>query len=700
MLQSVVMMAAIYDPWIVVASVGLAIFTSFVALDLVQRVNVRDRLIARTWCAGGSLVMGTGIWASHFVGMKAHSLPVPIGYSYGLTGLSWVAAVCASGFLLWMVRRESVSRLGLLLSATVFALGVGATHHVGMMALQMEPGALWDLRLVAASVVLLWLGGWLALWLFFRQRAAPPRRVVQLASAMGIGLTLISAHYVNMQGASYLDGSICRSADELGGEGLLMMIIAATVLMQVLTLTTSLLDARLRGHAQSLSHSLREANSQLQEATEELHRRAVLDPLTNLPNRAFFDERLEDARAGGLRKLAVLFVDLDGFKPVNDSFGHSLGDSVLREVADRVRRVLRTGDTVARLGGDEFVVLMEHVLHTADCSNVARRILEAIDRPFGQVEPALRISASVGIAMHPDQGPKTSLLAHANAAMYAAKRAGGGHYAFFEPHMITNAHEQLSLQTELRDAIERGELVLHYQPKIDSRRREVAGVEALLRWNHPVRGIISPGVFIPVAERFGLICQLGHWVIEEACRQMKDWDAAGLPMRVAINLSAHQLHEADLVDRIGAALQRHGVAPSQLLCEITETVTMEDVRATQEVFGRLASIGVFIAIDDFGTGYSSLSYLRQLRARQLKIDRSFIGDLETSADARAVVDAVVRLAHALGLRVVAEGVETAGQRDILVGMGCDELQGFFFARPMPADQMLVWSRRRPMMARG
>ncbi|WP_295540406.1 EAL domain-containing protein [uncultured Pseudacidovorax sp.] len=697
------MMVSSLDPWIVAVSVILSILVAFVALDLGQRVQAGDPGLSRTWCVGGALVMGTGIWATHFVGMMAHLLPVPVGYSYGFTGLSWLAAVMASWVALAMARRRVNTPPQLLAAALVLAVGVGSTHLLGVLAMDMRPGAEWSGPWVAASFAVLLLGSTLTVWLLQRRMEhRRRRRPRQLLLACGLGVSLMGAHYLNLQGVRYPVGSVCLSADQLGGEGLALIVIAATVLVQVLTLVTALLDARLRGHAMNLSHSLQAANHQLQEANEELHRRAILDPLTGLPNRLLFDERLADARGGGMRQLAVLFVDLDGFAPVNDSFGHSFGDAVLREVAERLRRVLRSGDTVARIGSDEFVVLMEDVTHACDCSIVAGRMLDAVNQPFGFGQPPLQISASIGIAMHPEHGDKAALVSNADAAMRSAKRAGGAHYAFFEPHMSTNSQEQLSLQAELRLAVERGELMLHYQPKIDARRRgEVSGVEALLRWNHPVRGIVSPGVFIPLAERFGVIGLLGHWVIEEACRQMQEWRSAGLGrIRVAINLSVHQLHEEDLVERIDSALQRHGVEPAQLVCEITETVTMEDVTTTQRVFSRLAAIGVSIAIDDFGTGYSSLSYLRRLPARQLKIDRSFISDLEASGDARAVVDAVIRLAHALSLRVVAEGVETAGQRDILIGMGCDELQGYFFARPMPADQLSAWARGRPLLAKG
>lgn len=442
--------------------------------------------------------------------------------------------------------------------------------------------------------------------------------------------------------------------------------------------------------------------AQLESANDELQRRVDVDTLTELPNRLRFEDRLahvlardEQTEAStaerGQRKLAVLFIDLDGFRSVNDSFGHAAGDIVLKEAASRLRNAAHDGDTVARVGGDGFLLLMESVASTAECVMLARRLIEALERPFDVLSRQVELSGSVGIAVFPDHGRRSELVVHAEAAMYAAKRSGGGSCALFDLNMESGALEQLDLLNDLRHAVDLGQLALHYQPKVDGQRGQIRGVEALLRWHHPQRGTVSPAVFIPIAERFGLIQGIGNWVIDEACRQMQAWADVGVRMRVAINVSAQQLRKDDLVARIEHALARHQLEASQLLCEITESVAMEDIKSTQRAFDGLERIGVYLSIDDFGTGYSSLSYLRQLPAKQLKIDRSFVNDLESSSDARAIVDAVVRLAHALGLRVVAEGVETGGQRDFLLQLGCDELQGYFFAKPMPADALLAWA---------
>lgn len=478
-------------------------------------------------------------------------------------------------------------------------------------------------------------------------------------------------------------------------------VVVTSVLVVILVSHVALLLFFWRGRK-----ALTKANLQLESANEELRRRAFIDPLTGLPNRMLFEDRLlhamqrydrdDDSRARREPcKLAVLFVDLDGFKPINDMLGHAVGDEVLKEAARRLRTATRDSDTVARIGGDEFVLLAEDVSDVADCASLANRVIQVLAQPLEVQGHQVTLSGSVGVALYPEHGDRMKLVQNADAAMYTAKRAGGNTYALFESRMNEGLQEQLSLQHDLRHALERGELQLHYQPKIDARLGRLQGVEALLRWHHPTRGMVGPNVFIPVAERFGLINGLGNWVIEESCRQMRVWADEGLSMNVAINLSVHQLRTEELVPRIESALARYQVMPSQLLCEITESVAMEDIESTQRAFEALSRIGVYLSIDDFGTGYSSLSYLRQLPARQLKIDRSFVADIEVRLDARAIVGAVIQLAHQLGLRVVAEGVETEGQRDILLVLQCDELQGYLLARPMAVEALDDWLQKQP-----
>jgi diguanylate cyclase (GGDEF)-like protein len=696
-----------YDPWGVAASVLIATFASYIALDLAKRVRARDRRVALCWWAGGSVAMGTGIWCMHFVGMLAFSLPIALGYTRALTVASWVAGIAVSAVALFIASHGSLTWRRLTGGALAMGAGICAMHYIGMAALDMTPAIVWDPLLVAASALIAVGASAAALLIFFWLRKARAGRgaLYQAVAALVMGGAICGMHYTGMAAAGFPQDAVCLSAGALGGGSMGAAVALSSVLLLTMTLLTSTLDAHMQGKTARLAGSLQVANGRLQAANDELQRRAFLDPLTGLPNRLLFEDRLRhalqrreraegDGPAATAGKLAVLFVDLDGFKAVNDSLGHAAGDQVLKEVAARLSAAARGSDTLAHMGGDEFVLLMEDVASQADGVALARRLIDVLARPFEVAGRQVAISGSVGIVVYPDHGQKDRLVAHADAAMYAAKRTGGGTYALFEPHMDAGALEQISLHNDLRHAIGCGQLQLYYQPKVDGRLGLICGVEALLRWNHPQRGAVSPAVFIPIAERFGLIGQLGSWVIDEACRQMQAWAGAGVHMRVAINLSVHQLRDEHLADRVGQALARHRIDPSRLLCEITESVAMEDIKAMQRAFEGLARIGVYLAIDDFGTGYSSLSHLRQLPARQIKIDRSFVGDIEASSDARAIVSAVIQLAHALGLRVVAEGVETKGQQDILLGFGCDELQGYLFARPMPADTLLAWAEGR------
>ena len=694
-------LSAHHDVWAVVASVLIATLAAYVALDLARRVRQPDGRVHVLWWLAGSITMGTGIWSMHFVGMLGFSLPIDLGFTAGMTFASWIAAILASGIALWVASKADYGWRRLVLASAAMGVGICGMHYIGMAALDMAPGIEWHLPTVMLSAAIA-VGASAASLLIFKHLgdAAREHRVqLQILAAFVMGLAICGMHYTGMAAAAFPAGSVCLSAGELQGTGLTTVIGVTTSLLLLGTLFTSTVEARLQTVAQRLARSLTETNAELTRANHELQQRAFTDALTGLPNRVLFEDRLHHAllrmeRANQLKvveRIAVLFVDLDGFKPINDTFGHTAGDHILRSAADRLARLAGPSDTVARIGGDEFLMLLEGVRDQADCALAANGVLRALNEPFSIMGRQLQIACSVGIVLHPDQGSPEKLVSNADAAMYAAKRAGGGNYAMFESSMGANAAAQLELQSDLRRALELGQFELHYQPKIDGRSKRMSGVEALVRWNHPQRGMIAPLDFIGLAERFGLIVRLGEWVIDEACRQIAVWRAQGLTMPVAVNLSVMQLREADFVDRVERALLRHGVPASLLLCEITESLAMEDFKSTQRTFEGLARIGVFLSIDDFGTGYSSLSHLRQLPARQVKIDRSFVQDLEGQGDARAVVDAVIRLAHALGLAVVAEGVETQAQRDILMQMDCDELQGFLYARPMTAAALLDWS---------
>lgn len=436
-----------------------------------------------------------------------------------------------------------------------------------------------------------------------------------------------------------------------------------------------------------------------QEAAERIEYLAYHDSLTDLPNRNRFGALLAEAVARaeeGAHPFGLFFVDLDRFKQINDTLGHGVGDALLLEVARRLRQTLRAGDAIARLGGDEFVVLVEELRSDRHAEAVAQKILQAISKPFAIPGYELRVTASVGISRHGRDGSDgQTLMKHADIAMYQAKGAGKNSFAFYSPADDDNSIARLELESALRCALEHGELELHYQPKLDLRDGRIGGMEALLRWPSPGLGMVSPQQFIPVAEETGLIVPLGKWALRQACLQNMAWQAQGLAgLTVAVNLSPRQFSDADLLGDIVSILHETGMDGRQLELEITESAIMQDAEAGRRLLRSLKSLGVRIAIDDFGTGYSSLSTLKQFPIDTLKIDRSFIADLASDPEDRGLTEAILQMARTLKLHVVAEGVENAVQQTFLRERGCDELQGFLFSKPLPAEAFAAFVQRR------
>ena len=423
---------------------------------------------------------------------------------------------------------------------------------------------------------------------------------------------------------------------------------------------------------------------------DELRRQAFHDSLTGLANRALFADRLEHALSRTLRfghPLAVLFLDLDDFKTVNDSLGHGEGDQLLVAVAERLRGAMRSGDTISRMGGDEFAVLVEDPADAGVPVEVARRLLATLDAPFGQGAKELFVHASVGVAVSTSRSQTADdLLRNADISMYTAKSNGKNRVEVFQPSMHAAALMRHALKGDLERALEREEFVLLYQPIMHLRTGQVAGVEALLRWQHPRRGVVGPTEFIPVAEETGLIIPIGHWVLEQACRQAKAWDAdATRPLKMSVNVSGRQMQQPDFVDEVAQVLAQTGLEPGRLTLELTESVLMQDAEAATATLVELKRLGVRLAIDDFGTGYSSLSYLRRFPIDELKIDQSFVASMGDGPEQAAVVLSIIRLGETLHLETVAEGIEQADQLADLQTLGADLGQGYYFARPISPE---------------
>jgi diguanylate cyclase (GGDEF)-like protein len=682
------MVSASYSPSLVFISLCVAILASYTALDLAARIATARGRTVYLWMSGGALAMGFGVWSMHFIGMLALELPLDLGYDLGLTLWSLLVAILSSGFALWVVSQPRLPALQLMFGALVMGAGISAMHYSGMAALRMQPGIDYDPTLVALSLVIAVGASAAALSIAFRlRRHTPYVHLVRAGASIIMGLAIVGMHYTGMAAANFPVGSFCGAAvDGLSGKGLDNLVLVSSLAVLIIALLTSIFDARLDASTAALANSLTLAN-------EELTKLALHDTLTGLPNRILLADRISQAMAkvaeqGGC--FSLMFIDLDGFKPVNDAFGHHLGDRLLREVALRLRDQLRSQDTLARIGGDEFVLLVR-LGEPDDAPQVAARQVSLLSKSFRVDEHDLQISASVGIALYPGNGQTAEeLLMNADAAMYHAKGAGKNGYSFFDVSMNTNARKQLQLLQDLRQALEHNQFRLHYQPKFDAVSGQPVGAEALLRWEHPQQGLLLPEHFIELAEKTGLIIPIGEWVLNEACRQMRAWFDEGYShWRISVNLSALQFCYSGLVDSVVSVLERHRLPANSLTLEITETTAMSDADASMTVLQRLSQMGVDLSIDDFGTGYSSLMYLKRLPANELKIDRGFVRDLEHDSDDAAIVSAIVALGQALGLRIVAEGVETDTQQSFLTTLGCDALQGFLLGQPLPAEQFMV-----------
>ncbi|MHA6495429.1 putative bifunctional diguanylate cyclase/phosphodiesterase [Pseudomonas borbori] len=680
------MLVGSYNHILVFFSFVVAVLASYTALDMAGRVATARGKAARRWLMGGAFSMGFGIWSMHFIGMLAFSLPIPLGYDLAITAASLVIAIAASALALWLVCQHTLPLSRLAQGATLIGCGIAAMHYTGMAALRMQPGIVYHSGWLTASVVVAVLASAAALWLAFRLRAESSHvRAWRGISAIVMGFAIVGMHYTGMAAADFPEGSFCASSNSgVDIEWLAVLVIVLTLAVLFITLLVSVLDGRIHSRTSSLAQSLKQANSELMQL-------ALHDNLTKLPNRLLLEDRIEQALNTAQREsssFALMFMDLDGFKAVNDAFGHHVGDLLLIGVAERLRATLRAQDTLARLGGDEFVLLVK-IASPDDAAALAEKLCDSINQPFVLPRHELHVSASIGIAVYPGDGEDgRDLMLHADAAMYHTKNSGRNGHSFFEGSMNANSAEKLRLVHDLRLAVQNAELRLHYQPKYQAPSGPACGFEALLRWQHPQRGLLYPDAFLPQAEKTGLIIPIGNWVVNEACRQLREWHTQGYEQwTVAVNLSAAQFEQPDLLRVVTEAITEHGIAPASLTIEVTETVAMRNPETAIATLNKLTTLGIKASIDDFGTGYSSLLYLKRLPASELKIDRAFVKEMRIGNEDSVIVSAIIALAKALGLTVVAEGVETQEQRDYLTQLGCQTLQGYFFDMPLTAEQI-------------
>jgi diguanylate cyclase (GGDEF)-like protein len=677
-----------YSLPLVFAALCIATLASYTTLDLAGRISALGKSSQRRWwLSGGAISMGLGIWSMHFIGMLSFSLPIPLGYHVDITTVSLVIAVLVSYFALDLVTHGtlSIGRLGI--SGTLMGVGIAGMHYTGMAAMQMDPGIRYKPLIFALSILIAIVAATAALWIASTLRSNKIKWLFlwRMGAALIMGCAIVGMHYTGMAAAEFPLGSVCMAASEISANWLAVTIAGSTFSILTITLVLSVLDARLQEKTTAYVQMLKSVN-------EKLQHQAMHDALTGLPNRVLLFERIQlaiDSADRTQKQFALYFIDLDGFKAINDSLGHAAGDSVLKELASRLKNAVRKEDIVARLGGDEFVVMVGNIPDAGMASHIAEKLFECFKTSLIPDQVSLPISPSIGIALYPDDGTTVDeLINHTDAAMYEVKAGGRNNYRFFEASMNVAMKRTIEIQRSLSAAIEKNEFFVQYQPKFDCADDSLLGAEALLRWKHSTLGLISPAEFIPVAERSGQIIALGKWVIDEVCRQMRAWHEGGMkPLKVAINLSQIQLRSPGIVEDILDITAAHGISPSMLMFEITETVAMQDAEATMAAIRQLQDAEFELAIDDFGTGYSSLSYLQQFGVQQMKVDRSFINNLTTNEKGQSIVAAIIRLAHSLNMEVVAEGVETEAQLALLKQLKCDQTQGYLLGRPMDISEL-------------
>ncbi|TBU94804.1 diguanylate phosphodiesterase [Stutzerimonas kirkiae] len=686
-----------HDPWLLVLACLIAIAGSLGTLVIVEHFRYLERPgLRRAWWIVGSLCLAGGVWSMHFISMLAMQAPVAISYDLPTTLLSLLVAFAAALLALHCMGRNGNSPLHRLSAALLIGLGIAAMHYSGMAAMRSEAVVYYSVDLFILSILVAVAASLAALLLaeFISHGDMPQRKSFIAIAALLMGAAVTSMHFTGMAALHLVapEGTETFLHDVTNSQTLGLIIGGVTFVIIVFSLVAAWANRKLDEKDRDLQH-VNSLLEQLDSTQSSLEKAAYFDPLTNLLNRRGFNRAFsahlnEHADSG---TLAVMFLDVDNFKRINDSLGHDAGDRMLRIVASRLQAILRENDLIARLGGDEFCVVAQ-VEQEDTAKSLACRLLQHMQEPIALADRHLVVTTSVGISLYPQDGtsPK-ELLKHADLALYQSKANGRNTVHFFNQQLKQKASLELQLEEDLRTALQQNDgLELFYQPIIELKSGKPSKLEALIRWNHPQHGLLTPERFIPVAEANGLIDMLDDWVLRQAHADLRQLDQAGYQgLPLAVNCSALNLCGNGLPQRIARIFGSDQRIRQRIELEVTESALLGDIEHAIEQLERIRATGVRVAIDDFGTGYSSLAYLKRLPLDTLKIDRCFIQDLAFCPQGREIVRAIIAMAHALQMDVVAEGVEDAEQLRILRADGCDQVQGFFFGTPMPLQRLLA-----------
>ena len=691
-----------HNPYLVLLAFAVASIACFATLDMAERQShCEDRLARRQWRILGACCLAGGIWAMHFISMLAFQAPLDIHYDAALTGLSLLIALLAAWLAMNGLDRTEMRPHHYLQTALFIGIGISTMHYVGMAALQTSAQQHYQTALLLVSIAIAVATSLVALLMarHFRQGSGTLHLLMKYGASLLMAGGIVVTHFTGMAAMTLVIPSETALRLTTGDNSLQLALTIAfiTLLISGSSISAALSDKKL----QSKEHDLRRVNvllSQLDQARASLQQAAHYDALTNLVNRRGFNqvfaERLAE-HAASESMLAVMFLDIDHFKRINDSLGHAAGDELLKVIAGHIKAATRGHDLVSRFGGDEFCIVT--ALNNRDeARHLAQRIMLRMKEPIDLAGRRMVMTTSIGISIFPDDGLSTEeLLKNADLALYQSKGCGRNSLNFFSNGLKTRATLELQLEEELRVALfeERG-LCVHYQPIFDLRSGRVAKLEALVRWQHPQHGLLGPDRFIGIAEANGLIAELDLWVLRRACADLALLGRQGHDeLKVTVNCSALTLGREELATEVELALFQAGLAARQLELEVTENALMGDIQHTVNLLKRIRAQGVALSIDDFGTGYSSLAYLKRLPLDVLKIDRSFVQDVPGNQKDREIVQAIIMMAHTLHLEVVTEGVETPEQRAFLAAHGCDYLQGYLLSRPVPLAEL------RPVLER-
>ncbi|MEH3171035.1 EAL domain-containing protein [Enterobacter quasiroggenkampii] len=670
-----------WDPVLIAISYLVAFIASFVALDSAGKIPLSSRKAALFWRMAGGISLGIGIWSMHFIGMLSMQMPMMMRYDLWLTLASLGVAVIASTTALDIaVAGKKRSLFRPIVATAILSAGVVSMHYIGMAALMLDGSIIWDRRIVGLSVVIAVVASGTALWLAFRLRDKGVF-IERLLAALVMAAAICAMHYTGMNAAHYPEMSHTLPGG-IGELGLSIWVSVTTLCLLGVMLIISLVDSHRR--TGRLTDNLRQLNRQLE-------LQARFDALTGLANRHQMDIRMQDCLRSALlsnRQFAVIFLNVDHFKRVNDTWGHSVGDELLITVAQRITSRLTREMTLARLGGDAFILLVPEC-DDDKLNALLASLLEDVRRPLSICGHTLSTTISAGVSLYPQDGETLhELKLKADAALHHVKDDGRNGWAHYRSEMSTAIPAKPGFLQELSQALERDQFELWYQPTWYAQEKTIHGFEALLRWRHPEQGVVLPGLFIPSLEQTGLIIPVGNWAIEAACRQLHFWTEQGFSQwTLSLNLSPVQFEQPDIFHIVSSMLEKYSLSPSRLILEVTESTALKNLDRSIELLNAFNHAGITVSIDDFGTGYSNLLMLSVLPAKELKIDKSFVTSMLENEKSYKLVETIMSIARTMEMNVVAEGIETQEQQEVLTRLGCDYLQGYLFSRPLPAEQV-------------